>query len=265
MEKLYKGMSSHEVKEAERFDRTVRSLYSKPSDLIVEPVHWEKFNNKKFIHQPYAFVIQSMGDLTGKKVLEMGCGTGIFSLILVKRGAVLVDAFDISMESIKIAHARAQVNNVEQKINFRAISVYDINYLNDDYDFIVGMNILHHIDIEKIVEKIFMLLKPGGEAYFLEPFGNVRWFEKLRLMIPVKVNEEDKSHWQGKLKYKDVEKFKVFFNNVEGKEFHLFSRLDRVVRSSKLINFIARCDEWVLKEVPYMRRYARKIVISLRK
>ena len=49
--------------------------------------------------------ILSLGDLTGKQVLDMGCGTGILSLLASKRGADHIVGIDIDNISVKIGDA----------------------------------------------------------------------------------------------------------------------------------------------------------------
>jgi len=258
--------TAKERKEAEKFDRVVTGIYDKDEDLVVEPIHWKKFDTDIPIHHhPYPYLVRSLGDLAGKRVLEIGCGTGIVSVILAKRGAQHVEAFDISMKSVELAAKRAKANDVADQIHFQAMSVYEMDYPENSFDLIVGLNVLHHIKIEDVVDKIYNSLKPGGSAYFLEPFGNALWLERLRLLIPVRVREEDKSHYQEKLKYKDVETFRLRFDKVECTEFHLFSRLDRVVKSRNLLNGLGKMDEWLLASLPFLRKYSRKIVIKLEK
>jgi 2-polyprenyl-3-methyl-5-hydroxy-6-metoxy-1,4-benzoquinol methylase len=158
----YMKNTEKERREAERFDKSVSELYKDDSQLLIELIHWTKFETRQRIPNPYAYVIQSLGDLTGKTVLECGCGTGIFSVILVKRGAQCVDAFDISGNSVAIAKKRAAINDVEDRIHFKTLSIYEVDYPSEHFDFVVGMNILHHIDIEKVVKKIYNCLKIGG-------------------------------------------------------------------------------------------------------
>jgi ubiquinone/menaquinone biosynthesis C-methylase UbiE len=260
------SMGGREKYEADKFDRDTLLKYKEDPQLIIEPIHWEKFNVVKLIPHPYAFLIQSLRDLHGKKILEIGCGTGILSVILAKRGAQLVEAFDISQESIEVARRRAEVNNVSNATNFQALSVYDMDYRDDYYDYIVGMNILHHVEIDRIVNKLYSCLKPGGTALFLEPFGNVEWMERFRLIVPVKIDDVDGvSHWQEKLNYSKLERFKSKFRKVELKEFHILSRLDRVMRSKRTIETLGKIDEWLLKNITFLRKYARTIVIKLHK
>ncbi len=255
-----------ERKQAEKFDRVVTDIYDGAEDLVVEPIHWTKFDTKiPTYHHPYPHLVRSLGELTGKRVLEIGCGTGILSVILAKLGAQHVEAFDISEKSVEIAQRRAKANGVADRTRFQAMSVYEMDYGENVFDYIVGLNILHHINIEDVVEKLHLHLKPGGSAHFLEPFGNALWLEKLRLLVPVKVREEDKTHYDEKLKYQDVEIFRRRFDKVDWLEFHLFSRLDRVVKSKAVLNALGRLDEWLLASFPFLRKYSRKIVVELTK
>ena len=262
---MYNDLSSEELREAKRFDKEVTEKYKSDSDLLIEPIHWTKFDTNKRIAHPYGYMVQSVGNLTGKRVLEIGCGTGVFSVILAKRGAEFVQAFDISKESINLARKRARINSVDDRVRFQTMTVYDMDYGEEQFDLIVGLNILHHVDIDKVVGKIYSCLKKGGAAYFTEPFGEVEWLERIRLLIPIKVDEEDKSHWQEKLRYKDIRKFDVQFNSVRCIEFHLLSRLDRVIRWSLLVDLLGRIDESLLGRFRFLRKYARRVVIVVMK
>lgn len=50
-----------------------------------------------------------LGDLRGKRVLEIGCGLGQIAVLLRKSGAD-VTAFDISLMSVVATRKRAEVN-----------------------------------------------------------------------------------------------------------------------------------------------------------
>jgi len=47
-------------------------------------------------------MFELLGNVKGKKVLDFGCGSGIYAKILTKKGAI-VKGFDISEEMLKIA------------------------------------------------------------------------------------------------------------------------------------------------------------------
>lgn len=245
--------------EEERHDRK----YSKEDrDLYIAPHHWQKYDSIKVATHCHVHLVKSLGNINGKRVLDLGCGTGQFAVILAKLGA-LVDAMDISGVAIELAEKRANVNEVNDRITFQKMSVYDLAYPDNSFDLIVGLSILHHIrDKDRIVEPLSRILKPGGRILFREPFGNSSFLERLRLLVPVSVNEEDKTHWNEQIKYKDLDVFRRRFD-VHFKEFQLFSRMDRVVKWSPFIKILGHIDLFMLEKLPFLRSYARDIVIEL--
>lgn len=101
-------------------------------------------------------------DLSGKKMLEVGCGNGDFSNYLsIERKADIL-GLDFSKESIAIAK--------DKKIKFNAPSsdfmvgdAQNIALPDNTYDIIVSCECLEHIpEPQKMVSEIFRVLKPGG-------------------------------------------------------------------------------------------------------
>lgn len=257
-----KDISSEENREKERHDKEYKS--EEHEDLYIEPVHHEKLERiNKHIHC-YTYAMASVGKLQGKRLLDLGCGTGICSVILAKRGAV-VEGIDISPVAVETAQKRAEINGVADKAQFKAMSFYQLDYPDEYFDIITGFSALHHAHDKKLFcESLFRVLKPGGIVVFNEPFGESRVLEKLRLLVPVEVQEEDKTHWDEQVKYSDLEYFKDRFK-VAYREFQLLSRLDRIFKSEFVINILGNIDLMLLGNFPFLRRYARDIVIILTK
>lgn len=257
-----KYSQSHETLERERFDSIARKVASSEDTLLMDPWDWQKFDATPAPADGYFHAVKSLGDLQGKRVLDVGCGTGWLSIILAKRGAQ-VHGFDISPESIQVARQRAKVNEVQNKVSFKVKSFYDIDYEDEYFDLAIGCAILHHVNIDKIIEPLRRVLKPEAKAVFFECFGNSEWLERLRLLVPVPVSEEDKSHWQEQLKYSDLKKFHKGFGRVSWREFQFFSRLDRVVKNESFVRLINRFDEALFRFIPVIKRYARTVVLQV--
>lgn len=98
------------------------------------------------------------------RVLELGCGTGLFTQELAKTKNQIY-AIDISSSLIQQAKKRVKAKNVHFKLD----NAYNTNFKNTFFDYIVGSSILHHLDIDRAVKEIFRLLKPGGQFIFTEP------------------------------------------------------------------------------------------------
>lgn len=113
----------------------------------------------------YAYAIDLMGDLRGRKVLDCGCGGGHTSVMLAKHGAE-VTAVDLSADVLVKARRLAEVNGVE--IDFRQSSLEELDLPEESFDVIFGSLILHHVDVNKAGAHFRRILKPGGKIVFVE-------------------------------------------------------------------------------------------------
>jgi SAM-dependent methyltransferase len=99
----------------------------------------------------------------GMSVLELGCGTGEFSTRLVETGCTLT-AVDVSEATAAICRTR---------VGDRAeVVVGDIERdpgVEGPFDAIVGVSVLHHVDLDACLDATFSLLRSGGRFAFSEP------------------------------------------------------------------------------------------------
>jgi 2-polyprenyl-6-hydroxyphenyl methylase/3-demethylubiquinone-9 3-methyltransferase len=104
-------------------------------------------------------------DLSGKKVLDVGCGGGILTEALAKSGAQAV-GIDLSKDSIAAAkmHAAQQGLNID----YRYENIEDTaSKQAGEFDAITCMEMLEHVpEPKKIIAACSRLLKPGGHAFF---------------------------------------------------------------------------------------------------
>lgn len=129
----------------------------------------EKDINKKFfndIMQKKYFVekhIPSFSEFNkykGKKVLEIGCGIGTAMQSFIEAGS-LYTGIDFSPYSIKLSEKRSEIFDLNA--NLTCVDVLDYK-TEEKFDLIYSFGVLHHIiEIEKVIEKIYDMLKIGGE------------------------------------------------------------------------------------------------------
>ena len=101
----------------------------------------------------------------GRKVIECGCGTGIFTRQLAASGAQIT-AIDISDVLLKEAARQCDAPN----ITFRQCNLEDPSELPDGhFDAMVGISVLHHLDLPVALPALRKKLKPGAEIAFSEP------------------------------------------------------------------------------------------------
>lgn len=98
----------------------------------------------------------------GMKVLDVGCGTGNFSLKLARQG-VLVTGIDISEEMLAIARSKA-AQNPELKMEFKWMDFNQLDFEDECFDGVISMTALEFAqDLDHVYAEMYRVLKPGGQ------------------------------------------------------------------------------------------------------
>ena len=123
-------------------------------------------------------LLQFVGDVKGKKVLDLGGGGGFFAHMLSKRGADVCLA-DFSEAAITFAQSRFPGLKTVQ------ISGYELETLGEQYDLVVCFDVIEHLDKPKdILDAVKNVLVSGGRFYIAtdnahSPFDTVRFLHLL--------------------------------------------------------------------------------------
>jgi ubiquinone/menaquinone biosynthesis C-methylase UbiE len=99
----------------------------------------------------------------GDKVLEIGCGTGLFTEKVFNETKAEIIATDLSEDLLEVARKKGL------PITFKAEDAMRLSFDNESFDVVFGSSILHHLDFEKSLNEIYRVLKPGGRLVFAEP------------------------------------------------------------------------------------------------
>jgi len=159
----------------------------------------------------FEFIIDQVNKRGGQdnpvRFLSLGCGSGVWEMMIAKKFEVkyTMDCIDINKKVIEMAQQKA--NSEGFKINF---IVQDINYLNlpklEYYDIIFANGSLHHmINHERIANVVKKTLKSNGVFIVNEPIpknGFRMWDETKKIanmvwkLIPdkYKYNHIGKNH-----------------------------------------------------------------------
>jgi len=162
---------------AEKYDVIAKEYYEKRKAKQGNP----RFLTN-FVTSPS--VLKLLGNVTGKKILDVGCGPGLQASLLTKNGAI-VKGMDGSREFIEIAQKEAPavafiIGDAEKKLPF----------LDSEFDIVIATMVLHHLKSwDVVLKEIHAVLKKGGIFIFLDrnPFTRrlkrKKWFfKKFRVM-----------------------------------------------------------------------------------
>ena len=109
--------------------------------------------------------IKKLVDLSGKKVVDIGCGGGILAESLAQSGANTT-GIDLSEKALKVAQLHAL--EVGANLTYRAISAEELaKEQAGQYDVVTCMEMLEHVpDPASVVQACADLCKPGGTLFF---------------------------------------------------------------------------------------------------
>lgn len=115
---------------------------------------------------------KSLADLSGKYILDLGCGRGRVSRLALRKGARLAVGLDLSDNMIRLA------GNAAPKIIGNAGV---LPFRRQTFDLVVCALILGHIrDLESTLREIHQTLRPGGELLITDfhPFATLRGWDR---------------------------------------------------------------------------------------
>lgn len=108
-------------------------------------------------------IYSALPDLTGKRVLDLGCGSGNNCVKAVELGASYVVGIDVSKNMIDLAR---EINKNE-KINYENIAMESISSLNQKFDVVISSLAFHYVeDYDKLLRDIYELLNENGQLIF---------------------------------------------------------------------------------------------------
>jgi ubiquinone/menaquinone biosynthesis C-methylase UbiE len=105
------------------------------------------------------------GPAIGARVLEIGCGRGVGTALILERfGAHRVDAFDL--DPSMVALARARLARHHSRVRLWAGDATAIPVADATYDAVFDFGVVHHVpDWRRAIAEVARVLKPAGQFY----------------------------------------------------------------------------------------------------
>lgn len=143
---------------------TVRNVYQAIAKEYDERIPGSTANDDRFTETELAFIIE---EITPKdRVLDMGSGTGRFTIPLVERAAS-VTALDLSPEMLAVAKRKAEDKGLT--IQFREGDMTALPFPDNSFDVVTCMLAMMHVPVEErlnVFKEVTRVLVPGGRFLF---------------------------------------------------------------------------------------------------
>ncbi len=126
--------------------------------------HWASPAGRLRAERRAKLLVESAGVTADTDVLEIGCGTGLFTGVFAATGARVV-AIDVSPPLLEKAMAR----DIDGAVTFRLEDAEQMSFDDHIFDAVVGSSILHHLDVERTIGEMHRVLRADGRIAFAEP------------------------------------------------------------------------------------------------
>ena len=227
------------------------------------------------------WIIKTLGDLKGKRILELGSGAGEGAVFMAKQGAE-VTATDLSAGMLEVVKKVAALHNVS--VETRVTSAEDLSDFEDDsFDIVYAANLLHHVDIARCLDEVKRVLKPGGRGAFWDPVAHNPVINIYRKMA-----EDVRTPDEHPIRRRDMKLFKDRFSETECNFFWFtslivfikFWLIDRIHPSSDrywkliitkendlrpIVSKLMAVDRLLVKAIPLLGWWCWNIAIVVRK
>lgn len=118
----------------------------------------DEFSYVKMVEMPA--IMELLGDVNGKLVLDLGCGSGEYALALARKGAK-VTGLDISQKCLDLVQEKAKRDNVD--VDLLCGSISDLSICKKQFDLVFSSTTMHYVkDIGAVFRQANGLLKKDG-------------------------------------------------------------------------------------------------------
>jgi SAM-dependent methyltransferase len=180
--------------------------------------------------------VQKLGDVRGKRILEVGCGLGDLSLLLGEMGA---DVVAVDIESSMLMYTRNRQQKLQIDVNPMLADALNLPFNSNSFDLVVAMRTVHHLlNLTKFFEETYRVLRSGGRAAFIEPLKKNPIVEVNRKIL----HPESRTELEHPLLMDDLRAAEDVFGNLDIETFYLVSPIayvfERLIKTPGLFSAV---------------------------
>jgi ubiquinone/menaquinone biosynthesis C-methylase UbiE len=116
----------------------------------------------------YQLVLEHLGSVEGKRILEVACGRGGFAHVLAARGALMFGA-DFSEQALEIAKSR-QISGIRTHLELTQADAENLPNANQSFDVVVSCETIEHLpNPTKALREMARVCREDGVLYLTTP------------------------------------------------------------------------------------------------
>ena len=105
---------------------------------------WVNTTFRKAVFERYTITFDRAGDVTGKKILDVGCGSGVYAVDFARRGARHVVGIDLSNNMLRLAAQEAEQHQVADRCTFIRADFLELD-LKETFDISIAMGVFDYV------------------------------------------------------------------------------------------------------------------------
>lgn len=209
----------------------------------------------------------------GRRVLDYGCGTGDWGLMLASEGAV-VTLLDLSPNAVELIERRARAAGTNDRVNAIARDASDLSCFNDaEFDLVYASAALHHtLKYRGAMNELVRVIKPGGVLIMAETLGNNPALNAVRRLRAKLAGEVEDAGEEIILGRSEIALLHQHFQDVEVHPLNLLAMGKRLFRGRfasapvrGAIRVLEAADQVLLGIVPPLRTWCGEALITARR
>ena len=197
------------------------NVFSFKDYLVKQDLVWRK------IHQ-MAFGL--CGDLTGQRVLDLGCGRGYATMFLAQLGAQ-VTSIDISPEMVAVTLDRAKRAGCADRVSGAVGTLPTIaSELDEPFDLVFAGAVLHHLpNFEEDMALLHRITRTGGRLIAYDPYSS-SIFDFARSHLPY--TGKHRSENEAPLNASHYQCIRTLYSGIEMHMFAAFTAMERLLMTN---------------------------------
>jgi ubiquinone/menaquinone biosynthesis C-methylase UbiE len=155
----------------------IKQYYATQNYKFSEHFHFGLFNDSD---EPFALAADRLlveflaetGPREGQTILDIGCGLGAAAFRLLREyGVHRVEGITISEVQLELCQRIAKESGVDPgKASFILMDANEMTLEDGQYDVVIAVESLFHMNRDKVIRSVFQVLKSGGTFAFCDPY-----------------------------------------------------------------------------------------------